>query len=182
MNFDPNSRIARRGSKRTRGAGVGWVPGWVGKSWERIVGTTPGGRGVGHDPEWGELERRREREGGGGAPRTPFYPRGLLAQSRKDARGGEGGRGIGGEGGTSAERLSPRPRRAVAERRRAGGGAGAALRCAEPPLECAEPPLPPSRRGTARRGSTEALPGHRDLRLARRLALSSRLIDFFFFP
>lgn len=128
------------------------------------------------------------REWGGRAVegRAPLTSVAFSPSAERDGRGG--GRGIAGEGGTSPERLSPRPRRAVAERRRTGSGAGAALgagaarsrRWSARSAAAAAPGARSARRaGGGQRAAGAALPGHRDLLLACRLALSSRLIYFF---
>lgn len=98
-------------------------------------------------PAWGRRRGARTP-----LPPWPFRP------ARKGMGGEEGGESPG-RGGTSPEPLSPLPRRAVAERRRAGGGAGAARsrrgECAERGCRRAGgEERTPRRRGTARRGSS----------------------------
>lgn len=119
--------------------------------------------------------------GAGGGGRAPLYLRGLFAQRGKGWEGRREGNRRGGVG----LRRSLSPRRRAEQLQSAGERAvgralrGAAAESARSGAAAAPGARNARRAGGGQRAAGAALPGHRDLLLACRLALSSRLIYFF---
>lgn len=167
VNFDPNAHPSA-GHDGGRGA----------------AGGGGAGRGAAREPREPRSGARRAGRTAEGAA-TPCAPSPFRPACNRD--GWRGGRGPRRRVGLLRS-VSPRGRAEQLQSAgsgRWGGRCAGSGRCAEPPLESAErgcrgaggEERTPRRRGTARRGRSRAR--HRDLLLACRRALSSRLIYFF---